>query len=112
MFIKNLTFEDLRFANVQRNKEWDPDNEINALFRGIELSGEVGEICNIVKKLERERIGLRGSRATIFELASELADGQITLDLLAMHYSIDLGAATRLAFNTKSGAMGFETRLP
>lgn len=106
-----LTFSDLRFANVQRNKEWDPDNKIPAMFRCLELAGEVGEVCNKIKKLERERMGLRGSRVTFLELAGELADTQITLDLLAMYYSVDLSEAVRLTFNTKSEEMEFLTRL-
>jgi NTP pyrophosphatase (non-canonical NTP hydrolase) len=109
--MKQLTFEDLRYANIQRNKEWDPDARISASFRGLELAGEVGEVCNKVKKLERERLGLPGSRCTFFELAAEIADSMITLDLLAMHYGIDIGEATRLAFNAKSEEHNFETKL-
>lgn len=108
---KSLTFDDLRFANVQRNKEWDPDNKIVGLFRSTEFAGEAGEVCNKIKKLERERLGLKGSRATIYELAMEIADAQITLDLIAMHYNIDIAEATRLAFNAKSDEYGFETRI-
>lgn len=127
---KPLTFNNLRFRNVQRNKEWDPDGQITGAFRALEFSGEVGEliemvtislltslsitsgrIANMVKKIERERMGLPGSRVTLFELSNEFADAQITLDLLAMHYSIDLGYATRLKFNATSEKMGFKTRM-
>lgn len=107
----NLTFSALRFANVHRNMEWDPDNIITASFRGLELAGEVGELCNMVKKLERERLGLPGSRVSFLELAEEMADVQITLDLLAMHYSIDLGEATRFKFNMTSNKLGWATRI-
>lgn len=109
--IRGLTFEQLRYANVQRNKEWDPEGKISALFRSTEFAGEAGEICNVVKKIERERMGLKGSRSSLLDLAAELADTQITLDLLAMHYSIDIGAATILAFNKKSSEHGFITVL-
>jgi NTP pyrophosphatase (non-canonical NTP hydrolase) len=108
---KSLTFDDLRFANVQRNKEWDPENKITGLFRSTEYAGESGEVSNKVKKLEREAMGLKGSRTTLYELAMELADAQITLDLIAMHYNIDIAEATRLAFNAKSEEHGFLTRL-
>lgn len=129
MRMNMLTFERLRAANVQRNKDWDPENQIGALFRGLEFSGEVGEtiekafeiiidlakksgkLTNVVKKLERERMGLVGSRVSLFELAQELADVQITLDLLAMHYSIDLGEAVCLKFNASSHKHGFKTKL-
>jgi hypothetical protein len=125
---KPLSFEDLRFANVQRNKEWDPNNQLTASFRGLELSGELGEmiekafaliecaivvgkITNIVKKIERERIGLKGSRVSMLDLADELADAQICLDLTAMQYSIDLGEATRRKFNATSDKVGLKTKL-
>lgn len=106
-----LTFEALRFANVHRNNEWDPDNKITGLFRVLEFAGEVGELCNVVKKLERERMGLPGSRTTLLDFASELADCQITLDLLAMQYTIDLAEATRLKFNETSKKLGWETKI-
>jgi NTP pyrophosphatase (non-canonical NTP hydrolase) len=111
MTTKALTFEALRLANVQRNKEWDRDGQIGALFRATEFGGEVGEVLNNVKKLERERMGIKGSRITLFELAKEMADVQITLDLLAMHYSIDLAEAVRLVFNSKSDEIGLKTRI-
>jgi NTP pyrophosphatase (non-canonical NTP hydrolase) len=108
---KLLNFEDLRYANVQRNKEWDPENQFGGSFHGLELAGEVGELCNLVKKLERERLGRPGSRASFMQLAEELADAQICLDKLAMFYSIDLGEATRIKFNATSDKMNLKTRL-
>jgi hypothetical protein len=107
----SLTFEDLRFANVQRNKEWDPEGKIGALFKAVELIGEIGEAYNVIKKLEREKMGLRGSRSSIDNLILEMGDAQVCLDLLAMHYSIDLGEAARFVFNSKSSEMGFLTML-
>lgn len=126
---KSLTFEDLRFANVQRNQEWDPDNKISGAFRGLEFSGEVGEfieavqdqlvnlaiktgtICNMTKKMERERLGLKGSRVSLIEIAKEFADAQITLDLLAMHFSIDIAESVAMVFNAKSDEHGFKTHI-
>ena len=107
-----MNFMQLRRANVDRNAEWDPEGKLNASFRGLELAGEVGELCNLVKKLERERMGIPGSRATFLQLCEELADVQICLDLLAMHYSIDLGLATKVKFNQTSDKMQLKTRLP
>ena len=75
---------DLRSANRARQAEWDQDNQITLSYRGNELAGEVGEACNVIKKLERERMGIRGSRATKEQLAEELADVVICADLIAM----------------------------
>lgn len=125
---KLLTFEALRSANVQRNAEWDADGQIGGSFRGVEFAGEggeliellllsmdfskiIGRICNMIKKLEREKMGLKGSRVTFLELANEFADCQICLDLMAMHHSVDLGEATRQKFNATSDKLGFLTRI-
>lgn len=100
----------LRSANEARQQEWDTDNQITAAYRGNELAGEVGEACNIVKKLERERMGIRGSRETVEHLAEELADVVICVDLLAMSYGIDLEAAVKAKFNATSEKMNLVTR--
>ncbi|MNI17827.1 MazG nucleotide pyrophosphohydrolase domain protein [compost metagenome] len=105
------THTTLRAANIARQIEWDQDNQISAAYRGNELAGEVGEACNVIKKLERERLGILGSRATVDELADELADVLICADLIAMHYGIDLEAAVVRKFNATSEKVGLRTRL-
>jgi NTP pyrophosphatase (non-canonical NTP hydrolase) len=106
------SFNDLRSANVARQKEWDKDNKITLAYRGNELAGEVGEACNVIKKIDRERIGLPGSRASRQQLAEELADVVICADLIAMDEGIDLfGEAVPAKFNTTSEKVGLVTRL-
>jgi NTP pyrophosphatase (non-canonical NTP hydrolase) len=104
-------FQALRIANQKRDKLWDPRDKITPLFRAAEFAGEAGEICNVVKKLERQTMGLPGSRATLEQLAHELGDGVITLDLLAMEYDIDLWASTREKFAITSANGGFDVFL-
>lgn len=106
-----LDLSDLRRANVARQEEWCPDQKPDLAYRGNELAGEVGEACNIIKKLERERHGWRGSRSSIEALASELADVVICTDLAAHAAGIDLGAAVRSAFNATSEKNGLAARL-
>ena len=108
----SLTFERLREANVLRQNEW-PGTKARSpvLFRAVELGGEVGEALNIVKKLEREALGYAGSRATVDDLADELADVVICVELLAERYGVDMGEATIRKFNVTSERMGLETRL-
>jgi NTP pyrophosphatase (non-canonical NTP hydrolase) len=101
----------LREANILRQMEWDPDNNISLTYRATEMAGEVGEACNVIKKIERERIGIRGSRATIQDLASELADVIICADLIAMHEGIDLEQAVIDKFNETSVKYGLKTRM-
>lgn len=102
----------LRAANVARDQEWNTGSErLSLTFRATELAGEVGEACNVIKKLERERIGLVGSRDTKEHLAEELADIVICTDLVAMDAGIDLDAAIAAKFNATSEKNGLATRL-
>lgn len=100
----------LREANTARQALWGGDIH-DAAFHGLELGGEAGEVLNVVKKLERERKGLAGSRATVADLAAELGDVVICCDLLAKKYGINLEQATANKFNATSEKMGFDVRL-
>lgn len=106
-----MTLFGLRLANMDRQREWDPSDAITLAFRGNELAGEVGEACNVIKKLERERLGLRGSRSSRLALAEELADIVICVDLIAMQAGIDLEEAVCGKFNATSEKYGLKTRV-
>lgn len=97
-----LTFARLRFGNIERDKEWNPNKLLSLSFRGNETAGELGEACNILKKLEREKLGLVGSRSTPEALAEELADVMICIDLIAMEFNIDMEEAIQKKFNKTS----------
>ncbi|MGN6064928.1 MazG-like family protein [Brevundimonas diminuta] len=101
----------LRAANIARQAEWDPSDKITLTYRLNELAGETGEACNVGKKIERERLGIRGSRDTIEHLAEELGDVVICADLVAMAEGIDLEAAVAAKFNATSEKVGLKTRL-
>lgn len=105
-------FDELRRANIARQIEWDTGTEkVSALFKTTEAAGEFGEMCNVVKKLERERLGMKGSRDTVEHLAEEMADVIICVDLIAEYYGIDLWQAVRSKFNKTSEKNGFKTML-
>lgn len=104
-------YSSLRQANEARQKEWDTSNQITLAYRGNELAGETGEACNVIKKLERERMGIRGSRANHSQLAEELADVVICADLVAMAAGINLDDAVRHKFNLTSEKVGLNTRI-
>ena len=111
MSSRPLTINELQTANYERNKHWDPAEVLNGAFFATELAGEVGEACNIVKKLERERLGVPGSRDTIEHLAEELADVLICVCLLANYYDIELNDITRDKFNRSSLKLKFPVLL-
>lgn len=107
----SLSFAELRCANVQRNQQWTGGVAAGLSFRGLELGGEVGEALNVAKKLERERLGWRGSRSTLDKLAEELADVIISADNMAMEAGINLAEAVVRKFNATSVENGFPQRL-
>src|SRR5215471_13331398 len=87
--IPSLTVSSLQEALARRNEEWDPPSGSPGLmFRAIEMGGEVGEALNKIKKLEREWLGMRGSRATVEEVGEELADVVITALLVAIELGV------------------------
>src|SRR5262245_10946163 len=106
-----VKYNSLREGNIVRQKLWDPDSKLTLEFRGLELAGESGEVCNKLKKLVRQKLGLRGSRTTITDFADELADVIICVDLIAMHLGINLSDAIVRTFNNKSNEQGFPIHL-
>lgn len=101
----------LRAANKIRQEEWCPGKNPDLSFRGLELAGEAGEACNVIKKLERERLGWRGSRAFTSDLADELADVIIVADLIADSLGIDLEEAIKTKFNSTSDKYNLKTKI-
>lgn len=106
-----ITFDELRKANVDRQVQWEAGNEFSLIYFGNALAGEVGETCNVIKKLERQRTGHVGSTASINDLAEELADLIIYADLIANKEGIDLGEAVRKKFNKTSDKYGLGIKL-
>lgn len=86
-------------------------NDAGIMFDALELGGEVGELLNVVKKLEREERGWRGSRATLKDFADECADVLICLDKLARRHGVDLQTATIAKFNATSSKVGLPHKL-
>jgi NTP pyrophosphatase (non-canonical NTP hydrolase) len=133
--LQKRTFRSLQKANEARNAEWDPDGKLDLSFAGIEHAGEVGEamevlaaqiekaltaldhvaaagkVSNVVKKRVREDRGIRGSRATLEDLALELADDVITAYLVARRYNINLDVAIERKFNATSEKQGLHVFL-
>ncbi len=101
----------LRDANIARQAEWPNSEKLSLEFKGLELAGEVGEACNIIKKIVRENLGIPGTRATRGDLAAELADVVICSDLVAAAAGIDLNQAVIEKFNQVSRERGFKTIL-
>lgn len=102
----------LRRVNTDRYHAWVGNGQdAGILFDAAELGGEVGELLNVVKKLEREKRGWRGSRAASEDFADECGDVLICLDKLARRRGVDLEAATVAKFNATSDKVDLPHKL-
>lgn len=110
-----LTLKQLAEANIARGKQWvlpDAKERPGLLFSAVELSGEVGELCNAIKKWERLRLGMPGGLYDAENIADELADVLISVNLLAIKCEVDLEKAVIQKFNKTSRKHGFTVFLP
>jgi NTP pyrophosphatase (non-canonical NTP hydrolase) len=112
----DLTFTGLRRANVERCLRWHPGgiNSWSASDWLTAVVGEVGELASLLKMRNRERDGLPGNKfsPTDQQIADEIADVVIYLDLLAAALGVDLAQAIPAKFNEVSRRVGFPDRLP
>jgi len=104
-----VTFNVLRQANQNRQREWPGNEKADLAFRAIEVAGEAGEVSEAVKKFLRAERGIKGSTATRDDIASEMGDLLVSLDLLADELGINLGEAVRRKFNATSEKYGMRT---
>jgi NTP pyrophosphatase (non-canonical NTP hydrolase) len=109
--VSRMIYSTLREANWARHKEWFKDKEVSLLFRVVELVGEAGELANVVKKMHRENMGVRGTKAELEHLYDELADIVISADLLSMHLGVDMARIIEKKFNETSRKYRLKTRL-
>lgn len=107
-----MNLADLRVQNDSRAARWNRGTPAPLSFAMMELAGEVGEACNVAKKLAREEMGWVGGSTDTSALAEELADVVICADLAASRAGIDLAAAVAAKFNKTSEKHGFPERLP
>jgi NTP pyrophosphatase (non-canonical NTP hydrolase) len=94
--VGTLYFGDLRTTSLQRCARWHPGGVTDWSLDDwlVAVVGELGETLNVVKKLNRERDKIVGNSVSADELrvqlADEIADTVIYLDLLAARLDIDL----------------------
>lgn len=96
---KNLSFKQLRKANLARLAIRHKDDTWSETDWACALAGEVGELCNFIKKRRRENFKTDKYKV---DIKKEIADIQIYLDLLAAFYDLDLGEITKDKFNEVS----------
>lgn len=107
----------LHEQNLSRGKRWRPSGHVSWSLSDwfTAMAGEVGELGNVVKKLNRARDGLAGNKESVGELSQmlwkEAADILIYLELFCQAAGVDLVRATREKFNEVSERNGFPERL-
>lgn len=93
-----LTFARLHEVNVARCSQWHPGfPKVSHDWVGTDwsnaMAGEMGETCNVVKKLRRIDVGLPGSKdpelhVLLADLGEEIADTLVYLDLVRAFHGI------------------------
>lgn len=86
---------------------------------GVAAAGEMGEVCDGIKKLNRIRMGVHSNnpRAQVSEqqmkehILKEIGDTTTYLDLLAQRMGSDLESCLRIAFNSVSQRENLEERI-
>lgn len=114
-----LDLQELRDKSVKRAIEGFKcyDNQ-PILYWTTALAGELGELCNMVKKMERVAGGGvdGGSSYTAADITTDMLKEEIGgiaiyLDLLAARLGISLEEAIIHTFNSKSEKYGFPQKL-
>lgn len=110
---KRLTFQEFSALNRERCEngfghdlsDWSPSDWMVATM------GELGEAANVLKKLNRERDGIKGNKDTADvlrqKLARERGDTFIYLDLACQALGVDLGSVVIEVFDAKSREIGY-----
>lgn len=119
--MEDLTFAAVSAANIARCRRWHPDfDDEHPQWIGSDwsnaMAGEAGEVCNIVKKLRRDDLGIQQAAADtrdalLGKLADEIGDVFLYLDLLAQFYGLDIDRCIAGTFNRVSDREGFPERL-
>lgn len=115
-----MILQEFSKINLQRCLKWHPAGiESWSLSDwAVAASGEMGEACDVIKKLNRLRDGLVGNKATQQDeavltraLGDEIADTVIYLDLLAQRAGMNLSDCIARKFNEVSRRNGFAERI-
>ena len=113
--MNGLTFSKLRTANLTRCAKWHPGGVADWTPNEwlVATVGELGELASLLKMRNRERDGLPGNKFSPSQkdVADELADVAIYLDLLAASLGVDMASAIVSKFNEVSVRVGFSDRI-
>jgi NTP pyrophosphatase (non-canonical NTP hydrolase) len=111
-----LTIRPFSRTNKTRAERWHEGGLLNAGWTIADwsnaMAGEAGELCNIIKKLRRDELGMNGNKMVpatklLEKAAMEIGDTFIYLDLLASALGLSIEDCIIKSFNDKSDELGF-----
>lgn len=117
-------FEKFSTINKQRAERWHkgPLSTWSATDWSNALAGEVGELCNAVKKLRRLQMQMQqhdgdspaphDMSTALSKIKNEIGDVFTYLDLCAQFFEFDMFESVRDTFNSISIREGFPERIP
>lgn len=123
--MNKLSFETFQIANRTRSKRffapaevdnWSPADTV------VGMIGELGEACNVMKKLKRAELGMvnknkEGRQVDALtdevrcKLMEEFGGAMLYFDQLAEHFGISWQEAIEYTYNSKSKELGFPERI-
>ena len=109
-----MFLEELRMANMTRLSKFnhgDLVNGWNVAEWGCVAAGEMGELCNILKKMNRQMSSDPSCDHLREKASEEIADTVIYLDIIAAKLGLSLQACIRNKFNYTSEKHGFSEKL-
>ncbi len=102
-----LTFEG--FSRVNRSRSYaighNTDTKFDLQYMSIGLAGEVGELCNLVKKQIRDKVDHKTA------MMKEICDIQIYLDLLTEQLGCSIEDCLKLKWDEVSERHGLPFKL-
>ena len=112
----HATFAYVSNANKARTEWWQGLNSWTPAEWACAAAGEMGETCNVVKKIFRLEKGKPSQREESLEeyrqqLEKEIGDTFIYLDLLAQRCGLNMYTCIARAFNEVSQREGYPHRL-
>lgn len=111
---EGLSFNTLRKVNEARCKKIYDTDVLKEWSEGdwaVAAAGEMGEICDAIKKRKRGYDKPGKPAPTKKDVADEIADTICYLDLLACKMGIDLSEAIASKFNEVSDRFGSDIKL-
>lgn len=101
--------QQLKEASRRRQDIFD-DKDWTLPEWGLATAGEVGELCNVIKKIHRGDFTLEEANRKEL-IADEAADVVIYLDLLCQRAGVDLSTAIVNKFNKASDKYGSDVKI-